>query len=81
MQTKYTKHLSHNVILNYNNTTEILDIRGRRYVQYILDGVTGLQITTHPLGNASNFYCGQLILKDLVAHTASINFFGNQGPT
>lgn len=32
VQTKNTKHLSHNVILNYNNTTDILDIRGRRYV-------------------------------------------------
>ena len=29
---------------------------------------TGLQITTHPLANASNFFCGRQKLKDLIAH-------------
>lgn len=44
----------------------------------------GLQITT-PLCmkhfSASNFNCGRLILKDLDAHMASVNFIGTQGPT
>ena len=31
---------------------------------------TGLQITTHPLVNASYFFCGRQKLKDLITHLA-----------
>ena len=41
----------------------------------------GLQITTRPLANASNFICGWQKLKNLLAHMVSRNFvwlFHNQ---
>ena len=42
--------------------------------------VAGLQITTRPLANMSNFICGHKKIKDLIAHMVSKRFvqlFGN----